>query len=220
MCNDFQSEDIYGKRDYNIHQYSLNIPQFDKSDEIYHNFWNGYMDLTPLTYTPILVSLPYYKDCDPNSYTGVTFGHASPSVYQLAVEPGKFIVESQTGKTINFTKNYQYNVNNMMPYFNAKKMTPTAIPIVTVMETYVTPDWNFDGDLKAYHDKDRNITIVTIISLVFAALCIVSAIILFRRFVVRRRELSSVVIKCSTQNYSGLYIESDAGNGDSLYSRA
>jgi len=217
----FASTSEVGKKSYAFNTYNLDMSQFSVS-EIFNNNWNGFMNLTSINYVPVLVSLPYFTGCEAESYSKVTFDGKSAADYQQAITPGNFTVESLTGTTVSSVKNYQFNAFNSMPYSLTKKLNVAALPLFTVTEKYSTPESNFDADLKGYHDQAGTNRLITILSLVFAFLFAIGAGLMYRAYHVQsKKEQSGTTVNMGSGNYSGLYVDSDAGkDNDSLYHRA
>jgi hypothetical protein len=211
----------YGKKSYEFNVYNLDMAQLSVND-IFYNNWNGYMNLTSINYVPVLVSLPYFKGSDAQSYTQVTFEGKAASDYQDSITSGNFTVESLTGVTVSSTKNYQFNAFNSMPYSLTRKLTETALPLFTVTEKVSTPETNFDVDLKGYHSQADSNTFITILSLVLAFIFAVAAGLMYRAYFVKNRKQTGGATggNMGSGHYSGLYVDSDAGQGDSLYQRA
>lgn len=218
----YDSQSNYNGGDYVFNSYKLDMKQFDSSVK-YNNQWNGYMNLTSLDSSPLLVSLPYYKGCNDTSYTKITYDGKPAASYQEGVDQGTFVVEALTGVTVSSLKNYQLSVSNAFPYLLTKTINPSAIPIVSIQETYKTPESNFDGDLKSYYETKKASFITMIVSFVLGGVLALATIVCFRKYFVNRKKTgdNSVVNTTNNQNnYSSSKVESDAGGmSDSMYQR-
>lgn len=193
----------FGPNHYDLYNYTLDSSEFDVSSEYLVDI-QGYINISTVLNSPIVVSYPYFLGCPADSFSSLAINNTNPLLYQGSILPGYYLVEKTTGITVNYTKNYQYNLYYKNPFAPG---SPTYIvPLINIQETFSTPDSMIDNDLAVFYESVEAGYDVEIIGFILAG--ILAWVLICYSVAIRRKMMANPSARHSSRRNDGSEISS------------